>query len=185
MQAHSSPLSLVARLHWCCTNCSHSRTVNKIQENMLGQLMETGRTVWGPKVPTLKGTEASLSYVQCFLYLVSSSINVSIFHVTWLDTFWTDYIYGYIWIYMTHTDRDNSMVITRGKGGLGRGKRTEGGGKETSLWLLANNAQCRWCFIELYTWNLYSFINQWHPNKFNWNIYCICLRIFVMNICLI
>ena len=32
---------------------------------------------WGPKVPTLKGTEMSLSYVQCFLYLVSSSINVS------------------------------------------------------------------------------------------------------------
>ena len=28
----------------------------------------------------LKGTEASLSYVQGFLYLVSSSINVSIFH---------------------------------------------------------------------------------------------------------
>ena len=51
-----------------------------------------GRTVWGPKVPTLKGTEALLSYVQCFLYLVSSSINVSIFHITWLDTFWTDLI---------------------------------------------------------------------------------------------
>ena len=38
---------------------------------------DAGRTVWGPKVPTLKGTEASMSYVQCFLYLVSSSINVS------------------------------------------------------------------------------------------------------------
>ena len=33
---------------------------------------------------TLKETEVSLSYVQCFLYLVSSSINVSIFHSTWL-----------------------------------------------------------------------------------------------------
>ena len=52
-----------------------------------------GRTVWGPKVPTLKGTEASLSYVQCFLYLVSSSINVSIFLSTWMDTFWTDLLY--------------------------------------------------------------------------------------------
>ena len=41
-------------------------------------------------MPTLKGTEASLSYIQCFLYLVSSSINVSIFHITCLDTFWTD-----------------------------------------------------------------------------------------------
>ena len=35
-----------------------------------GQLMVIGRTVWGPKVPTLKGTEVSLSYVQCFLYLL-------------------------------------------------------------------------------------------------------------------
>ena len=54
-------------------------------------LMVIERTVWGPKVPSLKGTEASLSYVQCFLYLVSS-INVSIFHSTWLETFWTDFI---------------------------------------------------------------------------------------------
>ena len=43
--------------------------------------------MWGPKVPTLKGATASLSCVQCFLYLVSSSINV-FFHVTGLDTFW-------------------------------------------------------------------------------------------------
>ena len=34
--------------------------------------------------------DASLSYVQCFLYLVSSSINASIFHSTWLDTLWKD-----------------------------------------------------------------------------------------------
>ena len=51
-------------------------------------------------MPTLKGTEASLSYVQCFLYLISSSINVFIFHITWLDTFWTVLIHitclGYI-----------------------------------------------------------------------------------------
>ena len=43
---------------------------------------------------TLEGTEASLSFVQCFLYLVSSSINVSVFHITWLDTFWTDLALG-------------------------------------------------------------------------------------------
>ena len=52
----------------------------------------TGRTMWGPKVPILKGTEASLSYVQCFLYLLSSSINVFIFHITCLHAFWTDLI---------------------------------------------------------------------------------------------
>ena len=33
-----------------------------------------------------------LSYVQYFLYLVSSLINVSIFHSTWMDTFWTYHI---------------------------------------------------------------------------------------------
>lgn len=38
-------------------------------------------------MPTLKGTEVSLSCVQCFLYLASSSINVSFFYFTWLDTF--------------------------------------------------------------------------------------------------
>ena len=63
------------------------QTIGEIQENMTGQLMVMGRTIWGPKVPTLKGTEGSLSCVQCFLYLVSSSINVSIFHTTWLDTY--------------------------------------------------------------------------------------------------
>ena len=66
--------------------------VNKIQENMKGQVMAIGRTMWGPKVSTFKGTEASLFYVQFFLYLVSFSISVSIFHITWLDTFWTDLI---------------------------------------------------------------------------------------------
>ena len=43
------------------------QAIDEIQENMTGNLMATRRTVWGPKVPTLKGTEASLSYVQCFL----------------------------------------------------------------------------------------------------------------------
>ena len=86
--------------------------------NTTGQLMVIGRTVWGPNVPTLKGTEASLSYVQCFLYLVSSSINASSFHITWLDTLWTDLIYikypdrlklcfikavpGWIWMLVKH-----------------------------------------------------------------------------------
>ena len=67
--------------------------IDEIQENTMGQLMAIGRTVWGPKVPTFKGTEASLSHVPCFLYLVCSSTNVSIFHSTWLDTLWTDLTY--------------------------------------------------------------------------------------------
>ena len=68
------------------------QTIIELQENTMGQLMVIRRTVWGPKVPTLKGTEAPLSYVQYFLYLVSSSVNVSIFHITWLNTFWTDLV---------------------------------------------------------------------------------------------
>ena len=68
------------------------QTIDEIQENIMGQLMVIGRTVWSPKVPNLKETEVSLSYVQCLLYLVSSSVNVSVFHITGLDTFWTDLI---------------------------------------------------------------------------------------------
>ena len=45
------------------------QTIDEIQENMTGQLIVTGRTVWGPKVPTWR-IEVSLSYVQCFLYLI-------------------------------------------------------------------------------------------------------------------
>ena len=44
------------------------------------------------KVLTLKGNKVSLSYEQCFLCLVSSSINVSIFQSAWPDTFWTDLV---------------------------------------------------------------------------------------------
>ena len=57
------------------------QTIDEIQENTMGSGWQLGE-LWGPKVPTLKGTEASLSYVQCFLYLIFSSIKVSIFHST-------------------------------------------------------------------------------------------------------
>ena len=66
------------------------QSVNEIQENTTGHLTVIGRSVWGLKVLPQKGTEVSLSDVQCFLYLVSSSIKVSIFPITRLDTFWTD-----------------------------------------------------------------------------------------------
>ena len=68
------------------------QTIDEIQENMMGQLMAIGKTMWGPKVPTLKGTEVSLSYVRCFLYFISSSVNASVFHSIWLDTFWSDLV---------------------------------------------------------------------------------------------
>ena len=72
------------------------QTFDEIQENLTGQLTAIGRTVWGPKVPTLKGTE-TLYKMRCFLYLLSSSINVSIFQSTWLDTFWTHLVYMCMW----------------------------------------------------------------------------------------
>ena len=31
--------------------------------------------------------------VLCTMFLVSSSVNVSMFHIIWLDTFWTDLVY--------------------------------------------------------------------------------------------
>ena len=42
------------------------------------------------KVITLKGTEASLSYIQCLLYLQQISL---ISHGTWTYTFWTHLVY--------------------------------------------------------------------------------------------
>ena len=77
---------------WKGSDFRPSLRFRKIQQ---GQLV-AGRTVWGPKVLTLNGTEVSLSYVHSFLYLVSSWINVSIFHSTWLDTFWTGLMFTYI-----------------------------------------------------------------------------------------
>ena len=70
------------------------QTIEESQENTKGQLMVIGRPVWGPKVPTLKGTEVSLSCVQCFLYLVSSSINIYFSH-DWVPSGQTSYICCY------------------------------------------------------------------------------------------
>ena len=38
--------------------------------SVLNSGRDPGRTMWGPMVPNLKGTEVSLSNVQCFLYLI-------------------------------------------------------------------------------------------------------------------
>ena len=47
-----------------------------------------GELYWDPKVPILKGTEAPLSYVHSLCLL--SSVNVSVFHITWLDVYQLD-----------------------------------------------------------------------------------------------
>ena len=46
------------------------QAIDEIQENMTGQLMALGRTVWGPKVPTLTGIEASLFYTVFLVYWI-------------------------------------------------------------------------------------------------------------------
>ena len=63
------------------------QTISEIQENMTGQLLTIGRICEVPGT-YFKGNWVFI--VLCTMFLVSSSINVSIFHVTWLDTFWTD-----------------------------------------------------------------------------------------------
>ena len=42
--------------------------------------------------------------VLCTIFLVSSSINISIFHITWLDTFWRDLIFFCKWPPFCHSD---------------------------------------------------------------------------------
>ena len=65
------------------------QTIDEIQKNIMWQLMAIGRTVW---VPRCLFEEDWGSIVLCTMFLVSSSINDSIFHITWLDTFWTGLI---------------------------------------------------------------------------------------------
>ena len=74
----------------CCGKIHSAASATRAE----GTLCCVGRTVWGPTVLTLKGNKAPSSYVQCCLYLISSSTNVSIFHSTRLDTFWTDLMYS-------------------------------------------------------------------------------------------
>ena len=68
------------------------QTIRDIPENTTGQLMAIGRTVWGPKGPTLKGTEASLIHnVSCILYLLQQ---MSLFFIlcVWISSGQTLYI---------------------------------------------------------------------------------------------
>ena len=71
------------------------QTIDEIQENTRVQLMEIGRTMWGPTVACFEGDWGIIVLCTMFLYLVSSSINVSFFPITQLATFWTDLIYTY------------------------------------------------------------------------------------------
>ena len=54
-----------------------------VATNLIQTTTTTNEPDFLKKFITFKGTEASFSYVQCFLYRVSPSINASIFHITW------------------------------------------------------------------------------------------------------
>ena len=71
----------------------------------------------------LKGTEGSLSYVQCFLHLVSPSIKVAVFHITWMVTFWTDVSTFFCWPPLPESvlHEDRSFVYNPGGTGYHRG----------------------------------------------------------------
>ena len=91
--------------------------LDEIKENTTGQLMA---------IPTKNSAECFEQWKRClenyvrpqgahfegnwciivlhtmFLYPVSSSVSVSIFHITWLDTFWTD---------LRHRSSDNQSLL--------------------------------------------------------------------------
>ena len=88
-QAHCSP-GLVPCDFWLFPKVKSPLKGKRFQ--IVGEIQEMVivRTVWGPKVPTLKETEVSSSFAQCFLYLLQQTS--LFFPITWLNTFWTDLV---------------------------------------------------------------------------------------------
>ena len=65
--------------------------IDESQENTMGQLMAIGRTMWGPKVPTLKETEVSLSSYEVSCIFFNKCLYFFIFH-GWISSGQTFYI---------------------------------------------------------------------------------------------
>ena len=68
------------------------QTISEIQENARSSSWRLRGLCKVPRCLLWRGLRCHCP-IQSFLYLVYSSINVSIFHGTWLDAFWTDLIY--------------------------------------------------------------------------------------------
>ena len=66
------------------------QTINEIQEKMTGAADSIWENCVRSQGAYFEGDWAVI--VLCTMVLVSSSINVSIFHITWMDTFWTDLV---------------------------------------------------------------------------------------------
>ena len=154
------------------------RFLNEIQENTTGWLIAIGRTVWGPRVPTLKGTEASLSYVQCFLHRVSS-LSESILHITWLDTFWR-YTHTHIHIFIHPSiDRHIGCFYT-----LPKQCCKEHGDTDISsifcfylLWMYTQNWNC-WFMLKFYFNFFRNFYSIFHNGWTNLHSHQLCPRLF-------
>ena len=87
------------------------QTISEIQENTVRQLMAIGRTVWSPKVLTVKGTEASLSYVQ--LSLVSCIFfNKCLFFIVhgWVPSGQSSYIIFIIKIFASENLKEQFKI---------------------------------------------------------------------------
>ena len=114
------------------------QTIHEFLKNTTGRLMAIGRIVWGPKVPTLKGTEASLSYVQ---FLVCCIIfNKCLYFSYYVAGYSPDGLCIYVWDilwrkrWLTHCniDGDWSRMTLTFKPGL-----IENGGNYWSSWTRA------------------------------------------------
>ena len=97
-------------------------TFNEIQENTTGQLMVTGRTVWGPKVPTLKGDWGII--VLCTMFLVFCILFSKCFYFSY-------YMAGYLLDrpHMWHVENWHSSQNTEGW----EGRRNQKPGQESLL----------------------------------------------------
>ena len=87
------------------------------------------------------------------------------FHIPWIV--WIPELLSIKKYFFKNIDKDNSMVITTGKEGAGGKRRINRNGRRLALGWWTHNTIHRWHITELYTWNLYNFVNQCHPNKFD------------------
>ena len=65
------------------------QTISEIQENTTGQLMAIGELCEVPGASFEGDWDVIILYT---MFLLSSLLNASIFHITWLNTFWTDLV---------------------------------------------------------------------------------------------
>ena len=85
------------------------QTVSEIQENVMGQLMVTGRTVWGPKCLLRRGMrcQCPMYNVSCILYPLQYMSLFFILH-DWIPSGQTSYV-----CYRPRGGRDNTIFLSK------------------------------------------------------------------------